>query len=117
MHSHNYVFTSNDEFYGLYIDSTNSDSIINEFELTIKQYSHLRISTKLQQIHELEYNDDLRAGPPDKIAIAGVAVASYIRKGTVLVTRGIRRGTVHAVAGLHKLSTTKTFLYFVFCVQ
>jgi len=89
----NYVFSGNDEFFGLIADWNTPHDVISSLETIIEEYSRLKVKSGENACSLLEKyveNNELYCGPPDQIALIGLKLAEYIRLGTVKLVEGIR---------------------------
>eukprot|EP01084_Bolivina_argentea_P050400 92666_1 len=98
--------------FGLFIDTrsfqqNNNNHILPQFEQLITPYCHFKTSSKSFPIHKYPINEELTVGPPDKIAIAGMKLATLICKGSVLTAKGIRKATLMGTKSINK---SKRFL-------
>lgn len=97
----NYIFASKNGFYGLVISDDTEISIIECFEKLLIKHTIYKIASK--EIHILDYpiNDQISVSH-DRIAAVGNKIAHYLKRGTVVLTNGIRKGTTTVVSGIQK---------------
>lgn len=103
--TNDYIFliNSNDTFV-LYIDMSVNASVIHSFEELISKYTSLIISNKQNAlpIHRYPIDNNIRIGPPDTLALAGMKLAEYIKHGTIIISKGIRKTTQATSTGINK---------------